>query len=95
VKSFIVITLAAALLGACASNDGVVRMGNDTYSISKQATTGFTGLGKLRADAMRDAYKQCSKAGKSVEVTHTDKSHPPFISGNFPRVDITFRCVTK
>jgi uncharacterized low-complexity protein len=89
------IALAAALLGACASNSGVVRMGNDTYLISKKAADGFTGLGKLRSEAMHDAYAQCSKVGKSVEVIKTDRSRPPFISGNFPRVDITFRCVTK
>jgi len=70
-------------------------MGNDTYFISKQAATGFTGLGSLRGDAMRDAYAQCSKSGKSVEVTNTDQSNPPYLLGNFPRVDITFRCVTK
>ncbi|HJY06950.1 MAG TPA: hypothetical protein VJ323_11595 [Bryobacteraceae bacterium] len=44
---------------------------------------------------MRDAYSQCSKTGKSVEVTNTDQSNPPYLLGNFPRVDITFRCVTK
>ena len=94
-KSFIAIVLVAILLSACASNSGVVQMGNNTYFISKQAATGFTGLGSLRGDAMRDAYSQCSKTGKSVEVTNTDQSHPPFLLGNFPRVDITFRCVTK
>ena len=94
-KSANAIALVAVLLSACASNSGVVQMGNNTYFISKQAATGFTGLGKLRGDAMRDAYTQCSKTGKSVEVTNTDQSHPPFIFGNFPRVDITFRCVTK
>lgn len=89
------IALAAALLGACASNSGVVRLGNDTYLISKKAADGFTGLGKLRSEAMRDAYAQCRKVGKSVEVIKTDRSHPPFISGNFPRVDMTFRCISK
>jgi len=95
VKRATAIAFVAVLLGACASNSGVVKMGDDTYFISKQAATGFTGLGSLRGDAMRDAYSQCSKTGKSVEVTNTDQSHPPFLLGNFPRVDITFRCVTK
>jgi hypothetical protein len=94
-KSTIVVAIVAILLSACASNSGVVRMGNDTFFISKQAATGFTGLGSLRGDAMREAYAQCSQAGKSVEVTNTDQSNPPYLLGNFPRVDITFRCVTK
>lgn len=94
-KRAIFIALVAVVVSACASNSGVVQMGNDTYFISKQAATGFTGLGSLRGDAMRDAYAQCSKSGKSVEVTNTDQSNPPYLLGNFPRVDITFRCVTK
>ena len=94
-KCAIVIALVAVVLSACASNSGVVQMGNDTYFISKQAATGFTGLGSLRGDAMRDAYSQCSKTDKSVEVTNTDQSNPPYLLGNFPRVDITFRCVTR
>lgn len=91
----IIVAFVAVLLSACASNSGVVRMGDNTYFISKQAATGFTGLGSLRGDAMREAYAQCSQTGKSVEVTNTDQSHPPYLFGNFPRVDITFRCVTK
>lgn len=87
--------LVLALLSSCASNSGVVQMGSDTYFISKQAATGFTGLGTLRGDAMREAYGQCSKAGKSVEVTDTSESKPPYLLGNFPRIDITFRCVAK
>ncbi|PPU39841.1 MAG: hypothetical protein EOO81_07320 [Oxalobacteraceae bacterium] len=70
-------------------------MGNDTYFISKQAATGFTGLGSLRGEAMRDAFAQCKKSGQSVEVTDTVDAKPPFVLGNFPRVDITFRCVSR
>ncbi len=29
------------LLAGCASNSGVVPMGNDTYMVSRQAATGF------------------------------------------------------
>ena len=86
---------AALVLGGCASNSGVVPMSADTYFISKQAATGFTGLGTLRGDAMREAYAQCSKTGKSVQVTDTTESKPPYLLGNFPRVDITFRCVSE
>jgi hypothetical protein len=68
-------------------------MGPDTYMVSKQAATGFSGLGSLKADALREAYAQCSQAGQAVQVVSDQESHPPFIFGNYPRVDITFRCV--
>ena len=94
-KSFLVATLFAVVAVGCASNSGVVQMGSDTYFISKQAATGFTGLGSLRGEAMQEAYAQCSKSGKAVQVTDTQDSKPPYLLGNFPRVDITFRCVAQ
>ena len=94
-KSCFVAFVIAILASACASNSGVVQMGNDTYFISKQAATGFTGLGSLRGEAMQEAYARCSQSGRSVEVTDTVDSKPPYLLGNFPRVDITFRCVAR
>jgi hypothetical protein len=91
-------SLACAVLffvSACASNSGVVQTGKDTYIISKQAATGFTGLGTLKADAMKEAYGQCAKTGQSVKVVDSQESKPPFVLGNFPRVDVTFRCVAE
>ncbi len=46
---------------SCASNSGIVPMGNDTYMVSRQAATGFSGMGTLKADAMREAYTECQK----------------------------------
>ena len=37
----------ALLMVGCAANSGIVPIGNDTFFISKQAATGFTGLGTL------------------------------------------------
>jgi hypothetical protein len=82
-------------LASCASNSGVIQTGKDTYVISKQAATGFNGLGSLKADALKEAYGQCAKTGQSVQVVDDQESKPPFILGNFPRVDITFRCVKE
>lgn len=82
-------------VSACASNSGVVQTGKDTYIISKQAASGFTGLGTLKADAMKEAYGQCAKTGQSVKVVDSQESKPPFVLGNFPRVEITFRCAAE
>ena len=53
-KNFIIIT-GILLVSACASNSGVVGMGNDTYFVSRQAATGFAGMGTLKAEALQEA----------------------------------------
>lgn len=93
-RALAVIALAVLLVG-CASDSGIVRMGPDTYMVSKQAATGFSGLGNLKADVLREAYAQCSKTNQSVDVVSDHESHPPYILTNYPRVDITFRCVSQ
>lgn len=90
----IVFILAVALTG-CASNSGVVRMGSDTYMVSRQAATGFTGMGTLKAEAMAEAYAQCQKSGKAVQVIETIDARPPFIFGNFPKTEVRFKCITE
>ena len=67
----------------CASNSGVVPMGSDSYMVSRQAATGFTGMGTLKAEAMKEAYEQCQKTGKSVQVLEAVDAKPPYIFGNF------------
>lgn len=94
-KSFALASVVALIVSACASDSGVVRTGTNTYIITKQAATGFSGLGNLKSDAMKEAYAQCSKTGKSVQVVDSQETKPPYLLGNYPRVDITFRCVTE
>lgn len=79
----------------CAVNSGVVQLGNDNYMVSRQAASGFSGLGKLKAEAMKEAYNACQKTGKTVEVIKTIDSQPPYVLGNFPRTEVYFRCVSE
>lgn len=87
--------LVALTISGCAVNSGVVPMGNDTYMVSRQAPSGFHGMGKLKAEAMREAYRQCVKTNKAVEVLETIDARPPYIMGNFPKTEIRFRCVDE
>jgi hypothetical protein len=89
---YVLITLVLILSG-CASNSGIVSMGNDTYMVSRQAASGFSGMGTLKADAMREAYQQCQLTGKRVEVIEAIDAKPPYILGNFPKTEIRFKCV--
>jgi hypothetical protein len=61
--------------------------------VSRQAGTGFSGLGKLKAEALREADEFCAGEGKSVELLESMESEPPYVLGNYPRVEIIFRCV--
>lgn len=81
-----------ALTAACAINSGVVPAGGETYLVSRQAATGFTGLGKLKAEALREAEAFCRQRGKTMVVLSSDESEPPYIFGNFPRVEVKFAC---
>ena len=85
----------ALLVAACAVNSGVVSTGANTFMVSRQAATGFSGLGALKAEALREANKHCDDMGKTMEVISSEESKPPYIAGNFPRVEVHFRCVTS
>lgn len=87
--------LLVVLLTSCAVNSGVVQLGNDNYMVSRQAATGFSGLGKLKAEAMKEAHNTCQKTGKTVEIIKTIDSQPPYVLGNFPRTEVYFRCVSE
>ena len=62
------VLLTFAMLVGCAQNSGIVQVSNDTYIVSRQAATGFSGMGTLKADALREAYAKCSSTGKDVEL---------------------------
>lgn len=85
--------LTILLLTGCAANSGIVPMGNNTYMVSRQAPTGFHGMGTLKADAMREAYEQCRKSDKQLEVIETVDAKPPYLFGNFPKIEIRFKCL--
>jgi hypothetical protein len=88
------VALSVTLVG-CASNSGIVPMGSDTYMVSRQAATGFSGMGTLKAEAMKEAYDQCQKTGKSVKVLEAIDAQPPYIFGNFPKTELRFKCMSE
>jgi hypothetical protein len=86
-------TLAGILfLTACGTNTGVIPLGNDTYKIFKQGSTGFVGSDKIKSDVTLEASKYCADKGKSLQVVSVIEGSPPYILGNFPKAEIQFRC---
>ena len=91
IKLFAVL-LCLGLVG-CASNSGVVPIGLDTYMVSRQAATGFSGSGDLKARVFQEANQYCMNHGKKLEVVSTHEASPPYVFGNFPKADVQFMCL--
>jgi len=87
-----VIALAATLSG-CAANSGVAPTGPDAYIVSRQAATGFSGSGNLKAEALTEANDYCAQRNKVMFVTQEKEVAPPYVMGNFPKAEISFMCV--
>jgi len=85
--------LLVLLLGGCAANSGVVPLGQDTYLVSRQAATGFSGAGTLKAEALKEGNEYCVSQKKVMQVIHTEEARPPYIFGNFPKAEIQFMCL--
>jgi len=81
-------------LAGCASNSGVMPIGQDTYMVSRQAATGFSGSGTLKSEAFQEANEYCTNLGKSIQVVNTSESSPPYVLGNFPKAEIQFMCLS-
>lgn len=88
------VTSAFALAG-CAANSGVVPSGSGTYIVSRQAATGFSGLGTLKDDALREADAYCNSQRRMMVVLEATQSQPPYVLGNYPRAEVHFRCDTS
>src|SRR4051812_46214013 len=91
-KTSIVVAL---LFTGCASNSGVVPIGKDTFMVSRQAATGFSGSGTLKAEAFQEANKYCQDLGKSLQVVSTHEASPPYILANFPKAEVQFMCLDQ
>jgi hypothetical protein len=92
-RSGILTTLCVSMLVGCASNSGVVPIGPDTFMVSRQAATGFSGLGNLKAEALREAEEFCAGKGKTMQIVNSTESQPPYIFGNFPKAEVQFMCL--
>lgn len=79
------------LLAGCASDTGIVPIGNDLYMSSKQDYSFNWHGGKVKADLYQQAAKFCSeKNKKSVPVSDSERDASMY--GNYASAEIKFRC---
>jgi len=68
--------------------------GREAYRVFQQGATGFVSIQSVRDDAERRAKDFCKRrTGGVMESLQETTANPPFILGNFPRVEIVFDCV--
>jgi len=89
----LILLVTTIFLTGCAANSGVVSIGKDTFMVSRQASTGFSGSGNLKAEAFQEANQYCNSRGKSMQVVSTYEASPPYLLGNFPKAEIQFMCL--
>lgn len=89
----LVVAFTALCLTACAENSGVVKLGTNLYMVSHRGATGWSPIEELRTEAITEAGTYCVQQHKTLEVVDVGQSHPPYLLGNFPRVDLQFKCI--
>ncbi len=65
----------------------------DIYRIYHRGATGFVPISALRESAEERATQFCQRQGRSMQVLGEKISPPPYILGNFPRIEIVFASV--
>jgi len=67
--------------------------GVEEYRVFHQAGTGFTPMSSVREYAEERANAFCGRQGKVMNATSEQATTPPYVLGNFPKVEIIFSCV--
>lgn len=67
----------------------------DIYRIYHRAATGFVSIQSIRRAAEQRADEFSKRQGKSFVVLGERISQPPYILGNFPRIEIVFALIDK
>ena len=67
----------------------------DIYRIYQRGSTGFVSIQSLREDVEKRAEDFARRQGKSFVVLGEQISQPPYILGNFPRIEIVFALIDK
>jgi len=85
----------AACVAGCASNTGVVPTGKDSFMLAKQQSTGFSGLGNMKAEIITEGRLYCVSEHKEFQLVSSTETQPPYVFGNYPRAEIQFNCLSK
>jgi len=65
------------------------------YRVFNQASSGFSGTSGIRQNAENRAIVFCRKQKKTMLKLNEHTAKPPYILGNYPRIEIIFVCINK
>jgi hypothetical protein len=85
--------IALAVLAGCASQTGVVPMGEGTYMASRQDNSFNASLGAIKAENLKEAANFCASKGQDFSVISSDDI--PRALGKMPQSALRFKCVPK
>jgi hypothetical protein len=74
---------------------GAPTPGEKQFRIFHQASTGFTPISAVRSSAEQRMTEFCGRDGKTPHVVRETSATPPYILGNWPRVELEFECLPK
>jgi hypothetical protein len=67
----------------------------DIYRVYHRASTGFVSIQSIRQSAEERAASFAHRQGKGIIVLGEKTSSPPYILGNFPRIELIFALSDK
>jgi intein/homing endonuclease len=65
----------------------------DIYRIYHRAATGFVSINSIRQSAESRAEEFAKRQDKTITILGEKTSNPPYILGNFPRIEIVFALI--
>jgi hypothetical protein len=81
-------------LAGCATPPKVISLGDDTYSVTRVAKTGFTThTAGLKEEALDDASKFCASQGKQLKVVAVTEEKPPFMLLAIAKAKVVFKAL--
>jgi|SRR5580658_11324912 hypothetical protein len=88
----ILLTVAIVVLAGCAAHPSIVPAGEGTYIASRSGQV-YNSITGLKAQALTQADEFCAAKHMTFTVLNSTNSEPPYIFGNYPRVEIQFKCI--
>jgi hypothetical protein len=82
--------ICASFLTACATQSGILPIGDGAYTASRQGGSAFTSPAELTTESIKEATQYCGKQNKSLQVLTTKERAAGL--GQFPQSEVFFKC---
>jgi hypothetical protein len=69
--------------------------GEEPYRVFEEGRTGMVSLQSVRSGAQEKASAYCKSKGRTMHGLVETAARPPYIQGNFARVELIFECIAK